>query len=318
MAGRRFDLPRVSIGLPVYNGERFVAHAIDSILNQSFSDLELIISDNGSTDGTAAIVQSYAKRDPRVRFFRSEENRGAAWNFNRVFAAASGKYFKWAAADDMCRTDFLARAVEILDSDPSVVLCHCKVAQIDEAGEQVGFYEFEMRTDSPHAHERFRDLIVVRHDCYAVFGLVRTEALRKTPLIGSYVGSDRVLLGEFGLMGKLHEIPEILFYRRKHQQNSVCLDERGARLAWFDPRKAGKINLPHWRILWEYLRAIWRVRLGPAASLRCCGQLLAHLRIRRRFLWRDLVEALKKLLGRSRAGQRLLLALKQVSQVFSG
>src|SRR3712207_6191103 len=111
--------PKVSIGLPVYNGEKFIREAIDSILNQTFEDFELIISDNASTDETAAICQTYAAQDRRVRYFRNLENIGAAGNHNRVFEAASGKYFKWAAHDDLCGPNFVAECVNVLDRDPS-------------------------------------------------------------------------------------------------------------------------------------------------------------------------------------------------------
>src|SRR4051794_27811047 len=76
--------PRVSIGLPVYNGEKYLAAAIESALRQTFGDLELIISDNGSTDGTREICERFAAEDPRVRYHQEVQNRGAVWNFNRV------------------------------------------------------------------------------------------------------------------------------------------------------------------------------------------------------------------------------------------
>ena len=92
--------PSLSIGLPVYNGERFLAKAIASLLIQEFEDFELIISDNGSNDKTEAICRDAAARDSRVRYLRSNENRGATWNFRRVLEAASGEFFKYAAYDD--------------------------------------------------------------------------------------------------------------------------------------------------------------------------------------------------------------------------
>ena len=115
--------PRVSIGLPVYNGERFLARAIDSLLAQDFVDFELVISDNASTDGTGEISRDYAARDPRIRYHRNERNIGAVGNFNRTLDLASGEYFKWAAHDDWCAPQFLGRCVEVLDDDPSTVLC---------------------------------------------------------------------------------------------------------------------------------------------------------------------------------------------------
>jgi glycosyltransferase involved in cell wall biosynthesis len=311
-------MPRVSIGLPVFNGERFVAEALESILGQTFGDFELIVSDNGSTDRTQEICRSFAARDPRVAYHRSETNRGAAWNFNRVFELAGGEYFKWAAADDILEPDYLAHCVELLDRDPGIVLCHSHTGKIDVQGQRLGEYRFDMRLDSPRSHERFHDLIVVRHNCIDIFGLVRAQVLSRTPLIGAYVGSDRVLLAELSLHGKLHEVPEQLFWRRSHDENSVCLDERSDRLAWFDPRLAGRISLPHWRILREYLAALERAPLGASERWRCTRQLLSHIRVRSAFLRRDLLEAFKGLLGRSRAGQRVLRTLKQFAKASPG
>src|SRR4051794_3298661 len=93
--------PKLSIGLPVYNGENFLAHAVDSILAQDFRDFELIISDNASTDRTAEICRGYAESDPRVRYVRFETNQGGSRNFCYVFELARGEYFKWAAHDDV-------------------------------------------------------------------------------------------------------------------------------------------------------------------------------------------------------------------------
>ena len=128
-------MPRVSIGLPVYNGEKFIREAIDSIFSQTFEDFELIISDNGSTDRTQQICQAYAAQDLRIRYYRNKKNIGAARNYNLVFELASGEYFKWAAHDDLCAPEYLERCVEILDRDPDVVLCYPKTSIIDEHGE---------------------------------------------------------------------------------------------------------------------------------------------------------------------------------------
>jgi glycosyltransferase involved in cell wall biosynthesis len=90
-------IPRVSIGLPVFNGEKYLAEALDSILSQTYRDFKLIISDNASTDRTEQICREYAAKDRRIRYYRNEKNIGAPKNFNRVFELSSGKYFRWDA-----------------------------------------------------------------------------------------------------------------------------------------------------------------------------------------------------------------------------
>ena len=111
-------VPRVSIGLPVYNGENYMAAAIDSLLAQTFTDFELIISDNASTDATEQICRDYAHRDGRIRYYREEVNRGAAWNFTHTFELARGEYFKWHAHDDLCARPCWSAASRCLMTTP--------------------------------------------------------------------------------------------------------------------------------------------------------------------------------------------------------
>ncbi len=129
--------PRVSVGLAVYNGENFIRAAIDSILAQTFTDFELVISDNASTDKTQEICLEYAAKDGRIRYYRCERNMGAAWNQNRVFELSRGEYFRLAAHDDVIAPEYLAKCVEVLDQNPSVVLCHSWTKAINDQGEVI-------------------------------------------------------------------------------------------------------------------------------------------------------------------------------------
>ena len=112
-------LPQVSIGMPVYNGEKFIREALDSLLAQTFTDFELIISDNASMDGTEAICREYAERDQRIRYVRQAENRGPAANFRFVLDEAVGEYFMWAAADDVWTSRFIENCSQMLINDHS-------------------------------------------------------------------------------------------------------------------------------------------------------------------------------------------------------
>ena len=102
---------RVTIGLPVYNGETYLEETLDSILNQTYTEFELIISDNGSSDGTRLICEEYAAKDDRIKYYRSVKNLGAAPNYNRAFELSSGEYFKWADYDDPLAPEFLSKCV---------------------------------------------------------------------------------------------------------------------------------------------------------------------------------------------------------------
>ncbi|RJQ14298.1 MAG: glycosyltransferase [Nitrospiraceae bacterium] len=274
--------PRVSIGLPVYNGEKFLGAAIDSVLSQTFVDFELIISDNASTDSTGDICRAYAARDARVRYFRNETNLGATKNFNRVFELSSGEYFKWCAADDVCAVDFLEKCVEALDRDPSVVLCYSKTRGIDEYGRDQGDLDFDLDIGSRNPHRRFHDLVCVSHPCFAVFGVVRAGILRETMLIGNYVSSDRVLLAQLSLYGRFYEVPEYLFFRRNHPETSQRLfPSYYARAEWFDPGKKGAIVFPAWKVFMEYFRSIRGAPLNRREQARCYMQIVRWITIRK-------------------------------------
>lgn len=125
---------RLSIGLPVYNGERYLAESLDALLGQTYKDFELIISDNASTDGTAGICREYARQDPRIRYVRQTKNIGAAPNHNFVLSEAKGELFKWAAADDLYARDLLERCIAALDEHPDFVLADSWTAAISDSG----------------------------------------------------------------------------------------------------------------------------------------------------------------------------------------
>jgi glycosyltransferase involved in cell wall biosynthesis len=257
--------PRVSVGLPVYNGAEFVTEAIESVLAQDFADLELIIGDNASTDATPEICRRYLGTDRRVSYLRSEVNRGAAWNFSRLPDVARGEYFKWASSDDVCAPTFLSRCVEVLDHHADVVLCSTGTVMIDERGQAIGPLEITNHGTVGEPAERFRDLLLRPHKAFPVFGLIRRDALCETPRLGAYTASDLVTLADLALRGRFHEVPEPLFFNRDHGGRSIRANPTyKARQPWFDPERAEKITLPRWRLGIEYARAIGRVPLSSA------------------------------------------------------
>jgi glycosyltransferase involved in cell wall biosynthesis len=289
------SLPRVSIGMPVYNGARYLKEAIDSLLAQTYADFELIISDNASTDSTAEIIKEYAAKDRRLRCYRNEKNLGLAANQNRVYELARGEYFMLAHHDDVRAPECLERCLEILDRDPAVVVCYTKTQDIDDGG------NFVNRTDPPlnvGAHgplERFRDLIRMDHICEADFGLMRMSYLRRTKLYGDYADSDRVLLAELGLYGRFHQIPETLFYRRAHSlQSTEKYPDRQSRTGLFNPAKIGKLIFPHFREFVEYFFAINRVPLPWRERLGCYWEMAKWLKANRQRLAYDLRYAFKE------------------------
>jgi len=287
--------PRVSIGLPVYNGDRFLGEAIESVLAQTFCDFELLISDNGSTDSTSAISSRYAAQDARIRHLRQDTNQGASWNFNHVFEQSSGEFFVWLAHDDVWHPDFLRSGVDSFDADPSVVLAFSNVTLIDEQSEPIGVKEFDMRTDSVIVSQRFRDVLMAWHDCLPVFGLIRSDALRRTKLIRPYASGDHLLLGELSLRGTFAIDRETLFRSRRHaaqsiQTFSIWVDHH-AYTRWFEQADRRGTNYPQWRLLRELIVMVGRGEIGLTDRLRSFGA-VARWSVRYRSLLRkDLVLA---------------------------
>lgn len=294
-------MPKVSIGLPVYNGENFLKKALSSILDQTFADFELIISDNASKDGTNEICEYFKNKDSRIKYYRNEENMGAAWNFNKVFQVAKGKYFKWAAHDDLLAPDFLVRCVDVLDRDSSVVLCQTEIQVIDESDNLIEGHQHGSDTtnevlsniDSFETHLRFKDLIKFNHPCIDIFGLIRRDILAKTPLIAAYKGSDRNLLAELGLYGRLCRAPGNMFFSRKHPERSIEIQDDISVTRWFDTKDKSRFVFPTWRNFYEYFKSLQRVRLSFGQKIRCWYHLGKWLIIYRGRLLNDVQNTIK-------------------------
>ena len=287
--GRR---PRVSIGLPVYNGERYLAESLDSLLRQTFDDFELIICDNASVDGTEEICRGYVARDRRIRYVRHATNLGASRNFRISFEMASGEYFKWAACDDLHGPQFLARCVDVLDRDPAVVLVYPKSQLIDEDGRVLSDYEDGLHLTSPRPSERFIRLVETLGLCNAAFGLLRPRSLRRTALLAPFIASDVPLLAELTLYGTFWEVPERLFYRRFHPSASSRQTDTKL-LTFFDPGRAQRVPLTAWHHVWANLVAVERAPIPQGEKMRLRRFILRMARWRRDELLAELWVAVR-------------------------
>jgi glycosyltransferase involved in cell wall biosynthesis len=275
MANGAIAAPIVSIGLPVYNGEKYLELCIRNTLAQTFRDFELIISDNASRDRTQEICERIAREDARVRYFRAGENQGATWNYNRVLELARGRYFKWVAYDDLMSPDYLEVCVRSLEEDKGDILAYGLTTIIDADGK-----EEESLPDRIHiAHERPSDRL--KEYLYkvgltnAIYGVMRVDVLRSTPAHEAYPGSDMVLLGELAIRGRFREHAGIRFYRRIHPQASAPSNKSLSDLAaWFNPKHAGRLVLPAWEHFRGYLSAIRRSPWSPLEKTRCLVVLL--------------------------------------------
>lgn len=259
----------VSIGVPVHNGERFLEDALRSLLSQTFEDIEIIISDNASTDGTEEICRAVAGRDGRVRYWRNRVNVGAAQNFNQVFRLSQGRYFKWAAHDDVCDADLVLRCVELLDEEPSVVLAHARPRTIDHLGDIGDRHDAGPDVTSPDPATRFDRVMRQPFWATALFGVARADVLERTGLHGPTTAGDHTLLAELSLLGPFREVPGDLFLHRDYRARYLRNPSLGDRARHIDPTLPDNATVLRVQQVRGYLAAIARSPVGPGARRRC-------------------------------------------------
>ena len=284
--------PKVSVGLAVYNGERYLHDAISSIVTQTFRDFELIICDNDSTDGTREICLGFAAKDERIRYLRNPVNIGGVRNENRTMFLARGKYFKLAAHDDLIAPEFLERCVAVLDSNETCDVCVTGAVIIGERGEPIETRVSRAGSESRRS-QRIRSIADWRYSCEASYGLMRMSALREVRPQMNHVHSDRVVLSELALRRPFVLLEEPLFYKRIYEQSAYA-DPRG-RMVWYQPELArtGGIRLPHWQQAGDYVAMLGRSRMGIADRAMCSVELLRCYWHMRRDLALDALDGLR-------------------------
>jgi glycosyltransferase involved in cell wall biosynthesis len=276
-------MPRVSIGLPVCNGERYLAASLESLLGQTFGDLEVVVCDNASTDGTGEIVQDFMRRDRRVRYIRNQVNIGANRNYNLAMSLAQGDYFKLGADDDLLEASYVQRVTSLLDDDPTVSLAHSGIRYIGDDGAPLTYDPTRRRyvdqtgltciepPDPNYATDddpvrRFHNVLRCSVTSHFSLGMLRVSVLRRTHGYGPYYSADRAFLAEMALYGKFAAVPEVLFYKREHHHNSRSLSPQ-QRIRWsgqtLASRQAEYLHL---------LRVVWGSPLSPWDKARCFAE----------------------------------------------
>ncbi|ASW56424.1 glycosyltransferase family A protein [Plantactinospora sp. KBS50] len=276
--------PRVTLGMPLFNAERYLAESLDALLAQDYPDFELVISDNASSDGTWDICRRYASRDPRIRLHRNERNLGGPVNYARVVQLARGELFKWAAYDDICRPRLLSACVAALDAaGPETVLAYPRTVLIDDHGRSIGPYDDRLDLPGRRPWRRVARVADRINLCHAHFGVFRLAALRRTGLIRPFLGSDYTLVAEVARLGGIHEVPERLFLRRLHQGSTRQAGGTGtAAVAWYAPdRRDERIRSPHRRMVVETLRTLAGGDAPALTRLSCAAAFLAAWEVRR-------------------------------------
>jgi glycosyltransferase involved in cell wall biosynthesis len=280
--------PLVSIGLPVYNGERFIREALDSLLGQSYQQFELIISDNASTDRTAEICQEYLAKDQRIRYYRNPTNLGAVKNFNRVFELSSGTYFMWAADHDLREPTFIARCVEVMEQDQSVVLCYPQTVRLEPDGSYSEPIPPRLDTRGLFDVARFQIVMWSLTYCYQVYGLMRSSALRRTGLARDTIGPDAILLVELSLLGTFAYVPERLFYIRRMPDSGDWVRYAAKLNKRLTPWSAG---LLYWQMIYNYLLVVHEHIHRPVRKIMLMLAMLLCIPIRYRLVLRDMIRA---------------------------
>ena len=218
---------KLSIGLPVYNGEKFIRKCLDSILAQTFSNFEIIISDNASTDDTQTICQEYSKKDKRIRYIRQENNIGLLPNFNFVLDQAKNEFFMWIGVDDYMLSTYVKKNLEILTSNPNVVGSVSKVDYYNFSENQIDKIDSKFISFTKKLRTRFKKLDIfsisgnyeqkvrsyLNHStCQVIYSIFRTEKLRKSIILSLFVGQDWAEMLTVLKFGDIHVVNEVLMY----------------------------------------------------------------------------------------------------------
>lgn len=282
--GRDVD---VTVGLPVFNGDKTVGQSIDSVLAQSFRNLRLLISDNASEDNTQEECLKRAKRDSRVRYYRQEENIGVFQNYNELFRDCNSKYFKWQSSSDWCDKDFIETCVDALESNQDAVLAFPEVSLVDEAGNLERYTgDFGLPMDDPAT--RFRYFLNNIQLCNVFNGVIRTDALRGTMLNGQFQGSDKPLLAELALKGKFVLIREPMWYRPMTPATMSKLKSGEQRAEFF----SGSLHYDRyvtWKRMSSLYGAVLRSEIGWPSKIKCLAFLIRKSWWVRGKFWREAV-----------------------------
>ncbi|MFF4194383.1 glycosyltransferase family 2 protein [Nonomuraea sp. NPDC001831] len=208
--------PPIGVGLPVYNGEPYLAGALRSVLTQKDADFELVIADNCSTDGTEELCRETARTDPRVRYIRRDRNIGVTANHNALMHETRGEFFSYATSDDEYREDRLALLSAALRRHPEAAAALSAVEEIDENGRTIGFWRDESPTVQPAPAARLRHRMLNYDDTMHFYGLIRRETLLRARPLEPILPADRVIIAGWALFGPLVVVDEPLLRHRNH------------------------------------------------------------------------------------------------------
>ncbi|MEO0616130.1 MAG: glycosyltransferase [Pseudomonadota bacterium] len=289
-------VPLISVGMPVYNGEDYLAASVQCVLDQTEGDFELIIADNASSDGTEAICRDFASRDARIRYVRNTSNIGAAGNYNKLLDLARAEFFRWSNADDLLEPTLHERCLAALRAHPEAVLAYGKTVIIDGDDNKLRDYDDNLAIDDATPSARFSRYFEQVGLTNAIYGLMRTAAVRRTHVFGdgSLPAADTAFMAELILHGGFVEVDEPLFYRRMHEAASSHDRADDSRQTAFWSASQSKFRLPVIRQHMKYLRRAWRTDADAGEKIRLTGYILRRLNWHRNEVASELVGALRR------------------------
>lgn len=232
----RSRTPLVTLGMPVYNEGKFIAESIDNLLKQTYPNLEIIIADNGSTDGSSEICAAYAAKHPNIKHIRHPKNLGQHANFNYLPRCSSGKYFCWVSAHDLLDDEFIERSVAVLESDPHIVLAYPRTMNMKADGTYTRekARPFDIRHMTPG--RRFRE-VMWRVDCNYVYGTWRLQTMLDSQLFQVVPACDRVFLAEMAIKGTFAPVDVFKYYRMNREGRQTEIEKRHRLMSYLHPHR---------------------------------------------------------------------------------
>ena len=284
---------KVSVGIPVYNGEKWINETVGSILSQTYGDIEVIISDNATTDNTESICRDLSDKDSRVKYFRNDENIGVANNFNNVFYHSTGDYFKWSSVSDLIMPDFIEKCMDRFSCDDDIALvCPSTVLFNEEAGTEEKYVDgLDVSSDS--AVERFINYLENIKLNNIMNGVIKSEALKKTGLFKNFLAADVNMIAELALYGKLVYLPEYLFYRRMEEETATVYKPVDEVLAYYNPSRKNMMLFQYWMMDLYYLQIIKRSPLLATEKKILYRYIIKTMYWHKKTLWDDFMYSMK-------------------------
>jgi len=268
--------PAVTVGIPVYNSEKFLGDTLRSVLSQSYADIEVVISDNASGDATAQICQEFAALDRRIRYFRQPANIGVPRNYNFVLSKARGRFFKWSSSNDICQPRLLEACVQILEQRDDAVLAYPRTRLFDSQSDTCEDYDDNLDLQMEDVVERYKICSERLRLNNVMNGVIRTDRLRRTTLHWDYPSSDLEMSKELTLYGKFVEVPEALFYRRSEPAAMFGFGNKD-RFGQYYPNVRFGSRSADWRRLQQRGVGMLRAPLRLLDRLRLCRLLLKQI-----------------------------------------